>query len=57
MSWEFTEIMVKAWLHTDQEIGHLVCIYLSLQGLGYMHFMCMVVYVGVGVHAQSYPYV
>lgn len=49
MSWEFTEIMGKAWLHIDREIGHLVYIYLSLQCLGYMHFMCMIVYVGVGV--------
>lgn len=52
MSLEFTEIMGKAWLHIDEEIGHLVYIYLSLQCLGYMHFMCKIVYVGVGVYVH-----
>lgn len=55
MSWEFTEAIVKAWLHVDWEIGRLVYIYLSHQGLGYMHFGCETAY-GC-VHARNYLYV
>lgn len=39
MSWVFVEITDKAWLHIDWEIGYVVYIYLSLQGLGDMHFV------------------
>ena len=48
-SWEFTGIMGKAWLHIDWKIGHLVYIYLTLQGLDYTCCVCSIVYVGVGL--------
>lgn len=47
MNWEFIDIMGRLWLHIGREIGHLVYIYLSLQGQGHMHFVWKLIYMWV----------